>query len=111
MSGGSARAGAEKTIAARAPATRQFLRIVADRRPFGRGPWALTTPRPSGRFAFSLLAGGSSTTLGPDVAPIHDRQMVVLERDDWQAWRDLSKPKKELQQPLAAGALRVEQVR
>jgi hypothetical protein len=40
-----------------------------------------------------------------------DRQMVVLEREDWQAWLDLSKPEMELLQPLTAGALRVEQVR
>jgi putative SOS response-associated peptidase YedK len=37
--------------------------------------------------------------------------MVVLEQEDWQAWLDLSKPEKELLQPLAAGALHVEQVR
>jgi putative SOS response-associated peptidase YedK len=55
--------------------------------------------------AFTLL------TTRPDVAPIHDRQMVVLEREDWRAWLDLSKPETELRQPLTAGALRVEQVR
>jgi putative SOS response-associated peptidase YedK len=47
----------------------------------------------------------------PDVAPIHDRQMVVLEREDWQAWLDLSEPEKELLQTLASGSLHVEQVR
>jgi putative SOS response-associated peptidase YedK len=57
--------------------------------------------------AFILL----TTTPGPDVAPIHDRQMVVLERDDWAAWLDLSKPEAELLRPLPAGTLRVEQVR
>jgi putative SOS response-associated peptidase YedK len=57
--------------------------------------------------AFTLL----TTSPGADVAPIHDRQMVVLEREDWQAWLDLSKPEKELLQPLAAGSLHVEQVR
>jgi putative SOS response-associated peptidase YedK len=57
--------------------------------------------------AFTLL----TTTPGPDVAPIHDRQMVILENEDWQAWLDLSKPEAELLQPLRAGALRVEQVR
>ena len=55
--------------------------------------------------AFTLL------TTRPDVAPIHDRQMVVLEREDWQAWLDLSKPETEFLQPLRAGASRVEQVR
>jgi putative SOS response-associated peptidase YedK len=57
--------------------------------------------------AFTLL----TTAPGPDVAPIHDRQMVILEHDDWQAWLDLSKSEMELLQPLRAGALRVEQVR
>ena len=31
--------------------------------------------------AFTLL----TTDPGPDVAPIHDRQMVVLDRADWLA--------------------------
>ena len=57
--------------------------------------------------AFTLL----TTAPGPDVAPIHDRQMVILEREDWQAWLDLGKPEAELLQPLRSGALRVEQVR
>jgi hypothetical protein len=38
-----------------------------------------------------MAAGGEAFTLlttepSPDVAPIHDRQMVVLERCDWSAW-------------------------
>ena len=57
--------------------------------------------------AFTLL----TTAPGPDVAPIHDRQMVVLERAAWAAWLDLSKPEAELLQPLPAGRLQVEQVR
>jgi putative SOS response-associated peptidase YedK len=57
--------------------------------------------------AFTLL----TTAPGPDVAPIHDRQMVVLERADWLAWLELSRPEAELLQPLRAGSLHVEQVR
>ena len=57
--------------------------------------------------AFTLL----TTAPGPDVAPIHDRQMVVLERADWLAWLELSQPHTELLQPLPAGSLHVEQVR
>ena len=56
---------------------------------------------------FTLL----TTAPGPDVAPIHDRQMVVLERADWLAWLELSKPETELLRPLPAGSLHVEQVR
>ncbi len=57
--------------------------------------------------AFTLL----TTAPGPDVAPIHDRQMVVLERADWAAWLDLLRPEAELLKPLPAGSLWVEQVR
>jgi putative SOS response-associated peptidase YedK len=32
--------------------------------------------------AFSML----TVPPGPDVAPIHNRQIVVLERNDWRAW-------------------------
>lgn len=57
--------------------------------------------------AFTLL----TTEPNSDVAPIHDRQMVVLERDDWRAWLDLSKPEAELLRALRPGSLSVEQVR
>ena len=57
--------------------------------------------------AFTLL----TIAPGPDVAPIHDRQMVVLERADWLAWLDLSRPETELLRALPAGSLHVEQVR
>jgi putative SOS response-associated peptidase YedK len=60
-----------------------------------------------GREAFTLL----TTEPGPDVAPIHDRQMVVLDRPDWLAWLDLIRPESELLRPLPAGSLAVEQVR
>ncbi len=57
--------------------------------------------------SFTLL----TTEPGPDVAPIHDRQMVVLERDDWIAWLDLTRPEGELLRPLPQGSLMAEQVR
>ena len=57
--------------------------------------------------AFTLL----TTEPGPDVAPIHDRQVVVLERSDWPRWLDLKEPEAELLRPLPAGSLKVEQVR
>jgi putative SOS response-associated peptidase YedK len=34
--------------------------------------------------AFTML----TTRPGPDVAPYHDRQVVVLDRDEWAAWLD-----------------------
>lgn len=57
--------------------------------------------------AFTLL----TTAPGPDVTSIHERQMVVLERADWLAWLDLSRPEAELLRALPAGSLHVEQVR
>jgi putative SOS response-associated peptidase YedK len=57
--------------------------------------------------AFAML----TTAPGPDVAPIHNRQVVVLRPKDWCAWLDLSAPEAELLRPLPAGSLGVEVVR
>jgi putative SOS response-associated peptidase YedK len=57
--------------------------------------------------AFTLL----TTAPGPDVAPIHNRQMVVLERSDWRAWLDPEHSEANLLRPLPAGSLTIEQVR
>jgi putative SOS response-associated peptidase YedK len=68
----------------------------------------LWRPMPDGAGeAFTLL----TTEPGPDVAPIHNRQVVVLARADWLAWLDLTRPEAELLKPLPAGALSVERVR
>ena len=68
----------------------------------------LWRPMPDGAGdAFTLL----TTEPGPDVAPIHDRQMVLLERSDWRAWLELSRPEAELLRALLAGSLQVEQMR
>lgn len=68
----------------------------------------LWRPMPDGSGqAFTLL----TVEPGPDVAPIHDRQMAILERDEWLGWLDLSRPERELLKPLPAGSLEVEQVR
>jgi putative SOS response-associated peptidase YedK len=68
----------------------------------------LWRPMPDGSGdAFTLL----TTEPGPDVAPIHNRQMVVLERAAWLAWLDLTCPHDELLAPLPAGSLTVKQVR
>ncbi len=69
------------------------------------GLWSLGT-REKGE-SFTLL----TTAPGPDVAPIHSRQMVVLRRDDWKSWLDLTKPEAKLLKALLAGSLAVEQVR
>jgi putative SOS response-associated peptidase YedK len=56
--------------------------------------------------AFTML----TTAPGPDVAPYHDRQVVVLERADWARWLDASQAAKTMLKPLAHGSLKVEQV-
>jgi putative SOS response-associated peptidase YedK len=67
----------------------------------------LWRPMPDGGEAFTLL----TTEPGPDVAPIHNRQVVVLPRDEWRAWLFLERPEAELLRPLPSGRLIVEQVR
>jgi putative SOS response-associated peptidase YedK len=56
--------------------------------------------------AFSML----TTTPGPDVAPYHDRQIVLLEPGRAMEWLDLTTPEAELLRPLPAGRLAVERV-
>jgi putative SOS response-associated peptidase YedK len=47
---------------------------------------------------------------GPDTAPYHDRQIVILERDAWADWLDPSISAQTLIKLLAAGTLEVEQI-
>jgi putative SOS response-associated peptidase YedK len=54
--------------------------------------------------AFTLL----TCEPGPDVAPIHPRQPVVLERAQWAAWLDPAAPSDSLIRPSSAGSLAVE---
>lgn len=51
-----------------------------------------------------------TTEPGPDIAPYHDRQVVVLERADWAAWLGGDAAPPGLLGPLPAGRLRVERV-
>jgi putative SOS response-associated peptidase YedK len=62
---------------------------------------------PQGGEAFTLL----TTDPSPDVAPIHDRQMAILERSNWSAWLQETGNEKELLRALPEGSLEVEQVR
>jgi putative SOS response-associated peptidase YedK len=57
--------------------------------------------------SFTML----TTAPGPDVAPIHDRQIVVLAPERWAEWIYLSTPESEVLAPLPAGSLHVERVR
>ncbi|MBN9567759.1 MAG: SOS response-associated peptidase [Alphaproteobacteria bacterium] len=47
---------------------------------------------------------------GPDIAPYHDRQIVIVDRDAWADWLDPSISAKSLIKPLAPGTLQVKQV-
>jgi putative SOS response-associated peptidase YedK len=47
---------------------------------------------------------------GPDIAPYHDRQIVILPRQHWAAWLDLGQPQPPIA-PAPAGTLKVTQVR
>jgi putative SOS response-associated peptidase YedK len=57
--------------------------------------------------SFAML----TTAPGPDVAPYHNRQVVVLRPEDWAAWIYLTKAETELLHPLPEGSLEVTTVR
>jgi putative SOS response-associated peptidase YedK len=48
---------------------------------------------------------------GPDIAPYHDRQVVVLGRSDWSRWLDPKVAPGDVLLPAPKGTLQVEQVR
>ena len=56
--------------------------------------------------AYTML----TTEPGPDVAPYHNRQVVVLGRAEWSRWLDPAVAAAEVLTPLPAGSLDVEQV-
>lgn len=51
--------------------------------------------------AFAML----TTEPGPDIAPCHDRQIVLLRPEEGAAWLKLQKPQDELLRALPAGSL------
>lgn len=56
--------------------------------------------------AYTML----TTEPGADVAPYHNRQVVVLRPQDWGRWLDPAVPGAEVLKPLPEGSLEVEQV-
>jgi len=60
-----------------------------------------------GNQAFTML----TTEPGIDIAPFHNRQVVVLPPEDWSAWIYLSPPERDLLPPLPAGSIREDLVR
>ena len=57
--------------------------------------------------AFTML----TTSPGPDVAPIHGWQIVVLPPGMWRDWLDLRSPEADILRALPTGSLKVETVR
>lgn len=57
--------------------------------------------------AFTLL----TVEPGLDVAPFHNRQIVVLPRDQWGRWIDPEAAPEDLLKPSPAGSFRVERAR
>lgn len=56
--------------------------------------------------AFAML----TTEPGPDIAPYHNRQIVILQTGQVLDWLDLTAPETELLRPLPAGGLDVERL-
>lgn len=54
--------------------------------------------------AFTLLTGGP----GPDVAPFHGRQIVLIPRPSWRSWMGHSEPSSSLLVPTPSGFLSVQ---
>jgi putative SOS response-associated peptidase YedK len=64
-------------------------------------------PVENGSAVFSMLTCAPR----PDVAPIHNRQVVVLDRSQWAAWLDPAQLERELLRPSPVGTLNVEQLK
>ena len=56
--------------------------------------------------AFAML----TTSPGPDIAPYHDRQIVLLEPGRAMDWLDLKTPEADILKPVPGGRLAVKQV-
>jgi len=56
--------------------------------------------------AWAMLTTGP----GPDIVPYHDRQIVLLRRDQAMDWLELTRPETELLIPAPAGTLTAEKV-
>ena len=57
----------------------------------------------SGERWFTML----TTAPGPDVAPYHDRQLVILRPQEWARWLYLDRPEATLLKPLPEGSFTV----
>jgi hypothetical protein len=86
----------------RLPTAREFVGIFP---PIGGEAVRIWRPaKPDWPQAYAIL----TVDANDDVAPHHDRQMVVLRRDQRLDWLDAVGPEQELLRPLEAGSFRVE---
>lgn len=56
--------------------------------------------------AFTML----TTEPGPDIAPYHNRQIIILPSSDFVRWLDPRMTAREVLRPLPAGSLKIEQI-
>ena len=89
-----------------------FYEFTGDKAP--KSKW-LFTAAGEGLFAIAGLVRDDRFTMltcapGPDIAPYHNRQIVILPRDQWGAWLGPADTQPRLE-PLPAGSLKVLQIR
>lgn len=89
-----------------------FYEFTGDKSP--KAKWLFTTPG-APIFAIAGLVRDDRFTMlttapGPDIAPYHDRQVVILPRQHWRTWLDPQAPQPPLE-PCPAGGLVVTRVR
>jgi putative SOS response-associated peptidase YedK len=89
-----------------------FYEFTGDKAP--KAKW-LFTATDSGLFAIGGLVRDDRFTMlttapGPDIAPFHNRQVVILPRDQWAAWLGPPQAQPPIA-PLPEGSLKVEQIR
>jgi len=74
--------------------------------------WKFTMPQSPLFWVAGIVKNGAWTMLttepGPDVAPYHDRQIVLLAAEHGRDWLDLTRPQEEMLRALPAGTLAVE---
>lgn len=76
--------------------------------------WLFTMPASPSFWIAGIIRDDAFTMLttepGPDIAPYHDRQIVLLAQGQAMDWLDLTQPETVLLGPLAGGSLAVERV-
>lgn len=76
--------------------------------------WLFTMPASPSFWIIGIIRDDAFTMLtteaGPDIAPYHNRQIVLLPQGQAMEWLDLTRPGHEILRPLARGSLAVERV-